>query len=104
MGLPWRALSSAASGPRELQTAVTCPCRVALMAAIWAVAAQPYPMTATLWVFIVCCGLKVNGGRSEGDSSFGCAGRLAWRGEKWIESEAEGGTKCQKGRGRFGRL
>jgi hypothetical protein len=41
IGVPYLAESSAASSGREEQTATTRPWRVALMAAMWAVAAQP---------------------------------------------------------------
>ena len=41
IGVPYFADSSAASSGRDEQTAVTRPCRVALIAAMWAVAAQP---------------------------------------------------------------
>jgi hypothetical protein len=53
MAEPWVAERSAASSLRELQTAVTCPREVALMAAMWAVAAHPYPMTAILYFFLM---------------------------------------------------
>ena len=49
---PCLLLSSAESSGRDDQTAATCALEVALMAAMWAVAAHPYPMTATFSLFI----------------------------------------------------
>jgi hypothetical protein len=53
MGPPCRALNSPGDRGRDDHTAVTWAWRVALMAAMCAVAAQPYPITATLYFLLI---------------------------------------------------